>query len=156
MSADPQLFRINPDTHESKAMNEVDFAQLGLRERQDIQEWIAANPGILGDDLLIISKEFSGFDRTAERLDLLAVDKAARLVIIELKRDDTGADVHWQAIKYASYLNRVDANNIIRMFTKHAKIGKEEAKNRLMRHIGSDDLNALNNDQRLAIGLHRK
>ena len=84
MSADPQLFRINLDTYESKAMNEVDFAQLGLRERQDIQEWIAANPGILGDDLLIISKEFSEFDRTAERLDLLAVDKAARLVVIEL------------------------------------------------------------------------
>lgn len=155
MSADPQLFRINPDTHESKAMNEVDFAQLGLRERQDIQEWIAANPGILGDDLLIISKEFSGFDRTAERLDLLAVDKDARLVVIELKRDDTGADVHWQAIKYASCLNRVDANNIIRMFTKHAKIGEEEAKNRLMRHIGSDDLNALNNDQRIILASHR-
>ena len=155
MSADPQLFRINPDTHESKAMNEVDFAQLGLRERQDIQEWIAANPGILGDDLLIISKEFSGFDRTAERLDLLAVDKAARLVVIELKRDDTGADAHWQAIKYASYLNRVDANNIIGMFTTYAEIEEEEAKNRLTRHIGSDDLNALNNDQRIILASHR-
>lgn len=155
MSADPQLFRINLDTHESKAMNEVDFAQLGLQERQNIQEWIAANPSILGDDLIIISKEFSGFDRTAERLDLLAVDKAARLVVIELKRDDTGADVHWQAIKYASYLNRVDANKIIRMFTTHAKIEKEEAKNRLMRHIGSDDLNALNNDQRIILASHR-
>ena len=155
MSVDPQLFRINLDTRESKAMNEVDFAQLGLQERRDIQEWIAANPSILVDDLLIISKEFSGFDRIAERLDLLAVDKAARLVVIELKRDDTGADVHWQAIKYASYLNRVDANNIIRMFSTHAEIEEEEAKNRLMRHIGSDDLNALNNDQRIILASHR-
>ena len=28
----------------------------------------------MGEDLLIIAKEFSGFDRTSERLDLLAVD----------------------------------------------------------------------------------
>ena len=105
MSSEPQLFRINPENRQSDRIQEVDFARLGLRERQDIQEWVAANPGILGDDLLIIGKEFSGFDRTNERLDLLAVDSNGRLVIVELKRDDTGADAHWQAIKYASYLH---------------------------------------------------
>ena len=104
MSAEPRLFRIDPDNRESEAVTEVDFEQLGLRERRDIQEWVAANPRILGDDLLIVGKEFSGFDRTNERLDLLAVDGAGRLVVIELKRDDSGTDVHWQAIKYASYL----------------------------------------------------
>ena len=158
MSADPKLFRINPDTHESKAMNEVDFAQLGLRERQNIQEWIAANPSILGDDLLIISKEFSGFDRTAERLDLLAVDKAARLVVIELKRDDTGLDAHWQAIKYASYLNRVGADGIIGMLTAHEEMEEADAIDKLLQHIDSDDpnaLNALNNDQRIILASHR-
>ena len=41
------------------------------------------------------------------------------------------------------------------MFTTHSKIEKEEAKNRLMRHIGSDDLNALNNDQRIILASHR-
>ena len=47
--------------------------------------------GILGDDLLIIAKEFSDFDRTSERLDLLAIDRDGKLVIIELKRDRSGA-----------------------------------------------------------------
>ncbi len=102
MSGEPQLFRINPENRQSDRIEEVDFARLGLKESRDIQEWVADNPGILGDDLLIIGKEFSGFDRTNERLDLLAVDRDGRLVIIELKRDDSGADVHWQAIKYAS------------------------------------------------------
>ena len=72
MSAEPRLFRIDPDNRESEAVTEVDFEQLGLRERRDIQEWVAANPRILGDDLLIVGKEFSGFDRTNERLDLLS------------------------------------------------------------------------------------
>ena len=44
MSAEPQLFRIDPSTHESEAMTEVDFARLGLQERRDIQEWVADNP----------------------------------------------------------------------------------------------------------------
>ena len=122
MSAEPQLFRIDPDNQKSEAMTEVEFAELGFQERRDIQEWVADNPGILGEDLLIIGKEFSGFDRTNERLDLLAVDADGKLVVIELKRDDTGADAHWQAIKYASYLSRVDAERIIGMLADHESI----------------------------------
>ncbi|MCY4652818.1 MAG: hypothetical protein OXC95_06590, partial [Dehalococcoidia bacterium] len=83
MSAEPQLFRINPENRESEKIAEVDFARLGFQERRDIQEWVAANPSILDDGLLIIGKEFSGFDRTNERLDLLAVDIDGKLVVIE-------------------------------------------------------------------------
>ena len=79
-------------------------SQLGLMERWDIQQWVGGNPRILEEGLLIIAEEFADFDRTRERLDLLAVDRAGDLVVIELKRDDSGTDVHGQAIKYASYL----------------------------------------------------
>ena len=99
MSNEPRLFRVNPETKETAALEEVQFAALSLQEPRDIQEWIADNPRILGDDLLIVAKEFSGFDGTRERLDLLAVDRSGELVVIELKRDDSGSDTHWQAIK---------------------------------------------------------
>lgn len=155
MSADPQLFRIEPSAGESTKMQEVDFARLGFQERRDIQEWVAANPGILGDDLLIIGKEFAGFDLTNERLDLLAVDQDGRLVVIELKRDDTGADAHWQAIKYASYLRRASVEHIVGMLAKYRELSKEDAANMLMQHLGADDLNALNNDQRIILASHR-
>ncbi len=156
MSSKPQLFRVNPENRESERIEEADFGRLGLQERRDIQEWVAANPGILGDDLMIIGKEFSGFDRTNERLDLLAVDTGGKLVIIELKRDDTGADAHWQAIKYASYLHRASADDIIRMMADYYKDDSpEDAENRLLQHLGADDLNALNNDQRIILASHR-
>ena len=155
MSTDPQLFRIDPSTHESEAMTEVDFARLRLQERRDIQEWVADNPGILSEDLLIINKEFSGFDRTDERLDLLAVDKEGKLVIIELKRDDSGKDAHWQAIKYASYLHHAKKEDIIRMLADHEKVSDEDALDQLLRHLNADDLNALNNDQRIILASHR-
>lgn len=155
MTTGPQLFRINNESRESHRVKEVDFAHLDLWERRDIQEWVATNPGILGDDLLIVGKEFSGFEGINERLDLLAVDADGRLVIIELKRDDTGADAHWQAIKYASYLSDARQEDIVRMLARHEEVSEEEAVSRLVQHLGADDLNALNNDQRIILASHR-
>lgn len=155
MTAEPQLFRINPENRESEKIAEVEFASLGFQERRDIQEWVAANPGILGDDLLIIGKEFSDFDRTDERLDLLAVDTGGKLVVIELKRDDSGADAHWQAIKYASYLQRASADDIIRMLAEYSETSDADATDSLLQHLNADDFNSLNNDQRIILASHR-
>ena len=160
MSSEPQFFRVNPETRESESISEVEFAQLGFQERRDIQEWIAANPGILGDDLLIIGKEFSGFDRTNERLDLLAIDSDGTLVVIELKRDHSGTDAHWQAIKYASYkyasyFRQAKQDDIVRMLADYSKESEEATVNALLQHIGADDLGALNNDQRIILASHR-
>ena len=155
MSGEPQLFRVNPGSSESERIQSVDFRELALRERQDIQEWVAANPDILEDNLLVVCKEFSGFDRTNERLDLLAVDSDGKLVVIELKRDDTGADAHWQAIKYASYLRRTSGDEIVEILANYADISWDDACDRLVRHLGGDDLNALNNDQRIILASHR-
>ncbi len=155
MRGEPKLFRINPKSHQMESIQEVDFAQLGVRERRDIQEWVAANPVILGDDLLIIGKEFSGFDITNERLDLLAVDLDGRLVIIEIKRDDSGTDAHWQAIKYASYFQRATADEIVGMAAAYWDESQEDAVDRLQQHLATDDLNALNNDQRIILASHR-
>ena len=155
MSTEPQLFRVNPETRESESITEVEFSQLGFQERRDIQEWIAANPNILGEGLLIIGKEFSGFDRTNERLDLLAIEPDGTLVIIELKRDDTGSDAHWQAIKYASYFRHAQDDSIIRMLASHKNISEEDAGSMLLRHLGDDDFSSLNHDQRIILASHR-
>ena len=155
MSGEPKMFRINSENRESAAIAEVEFSRLGFQERRDIQEWVAANPGILGDDLLIVGKEFSGFDRTSERLDLLAVDWDGKLVIIELKRDDSGADAHWQAIKYASYFRHATADDVIGMLSRYGEISEAEATNRLLQHLQADDFTVLNHDQRIILASHR-
>ena len=153
---EPQLFRIDPKSDKTEALEEVEFAQIGFQERRNIQEWIAKNPSILGEKLLIIAKEFSDFDRTKERLDLLAVDKRGRLVIIELKRDDSGRDAHWQAIKYASYLSNVKEDVIAGILANYkGGMSLEDAKSKIMGHLGADDLDGLNNGQRIILASHR-
>ena len=155
MGNGPKLFRIDAETRESTSLTEVDFAQLGLRERRDIQEWVAKHPDILGDDLLIIAKEFSDFDGTRERPDLLAIDREGDLVVIELKRDDSGADAYWQAIKYASYFRNVNPSRIVEMLADYASISQEDAKTHLEKHLNSGDLETLNGDQRVILASHR-
>lgn len=95
------------------------FSALNLGERTHLQEWLAYQPDALGEDLLIIQKEFDGFDDTRERLDLLALDKSGSLVIIENKLDDSGRDVVWQALKYASYCASLTKPQIVDIYQKY-------------------------------------
>lgn len=106
------MFRIDRQSNEIQPLQQRTFTELGFRERSHLQEWIAKNPACLGEDLLIIQKEFAGFSDTNERLDLLALDKEGRIVVIENKLDDTGRDVVWQALKYASYCSSFSKENI--------------------------------------------
>ncbi len=152
------MFRVNPETRESTRIEEAAFSDLGFQERYDIQEWIADNPSILGDDLLIIGKEFSGFDLTNERLDLLAVDADGKIVVIELKRDDSGDNAYWQAIKYASYFRRASPEEIIRVYSDYmAKtVQSGDAEGNLLEHLGNpENLSGLNNDQRIILASRR-
>jgi RecB family endonuclease NucS len=68
------VYIINKETKIATAIEKKSFSELGFTERYDLQEWIANQPSILGEDLLIIQKEFDGFSDTKERLDLLALD----------------------------------------------------------------------------------
>ena len=109
------MYLINRTANRIQALTPTNFASLGFHERAHIQEWIAADPTVLGEDLLIIQKEFDDWDATNERLDLLAIDKQGRLVLIENKRDDSGRDVNWQAIKYAAYCSSLSRDDIVRI-----------------------------------------
>ena len=159
MSSQPRLFRIEQvdAEHKAKQVEEVDFSTLGLRERQDIQEWVAAHPNILGDDLLIIAKEFNAFDGTNERADLVAVDSQGTVVTIELKRDDSGADAHWQAVKYASYFRGASAEHIVELLADYADVEADKAADQLREHMGieDNDLSGLNRRQRIILASHR-
>ncbi len=120
------MYLINKEENRISKIEEKSFSDLGFKERNHLQEWIANNPESLGEDLLIIQKEFSGFNETNERLDLLALDKKGNLVIIENKLDDSGKDVTWQSIKYASYCSTLTKEQIIRIYQDY--LNKQEAK----------------------------
>lgn len=113
------MYIIDKDSNKLIKVEKKTFKSLGLDERHNLQEWIAKEPSSLGEDLLIIQKEFDGFADTKERLDLLAIDKSGNLVIIENKLDDYGRDVTWQAIKYASYCSSLSKSDVVEIYQKY-------------------------------------
>ncbi|WP_252007080.1 hypothetical protein [Ferrimonas sp. SCSIO 43195] len=110
------MYQINRYEKRITKLEAKRFTELGFTERSDLQEWLAHNPEALGEPLLIIQKEFDGFDDTRERLDLLALDKNRNLVVIENKLDDSGRDVVWQALKYASYCSSLTKSQVINIY----------------------------------------
>ena len=111
------LFRIDPDEKAAEAVPVASFAGLSLKERYDIQEWVLHNPTLLGEPLLIIASEFSGFDRTSERLDVLALSSQGRLVVVELKRSAVGTTAELQALRYAAFCSTLGLTDIAELRT---------------------------------------
>jgi len=107
---------VNKDDKSIVKIDQTSFSEENLQERYDLQEWIDKNPECLGEPLLIIQKEFAGFDKTNERLDLLALDTKGNIIVIENKRDDSGKDVTWQSIKYAAYCSTLTTDQIIELY----------------------------------------
>jgi hypothetical protein len=110
------MYLIDREKNRVTKLKKKSFSELKFREREHLQEWIANDPSTLGEELLIIQKEFNGFNETNERLDLLALDKLGNLVIIENKLDDSGKDVTWQVIKYASYCASLTKQDILNIY----------------------------------------
>lgn len=135
------MFQVNRAENRIKRLEERRFVDLGLRERDHLQEWLAGMPDALGEELLIIQKEFDGFADTRERLDLLALDKDGQLVVIENKLDDSGRDVTWQALKYAAYCSSLTKTQIVGIFQSYLDRFEKGANavERICEFLGAED-----------------
>ena len=142
------MYKVNINDKTLTKLTPTNFTSQNLLERHDIQEWIEKNPEILGEDFLIIGKEL--LLPSGSRLDLLAIDKNACLAIIELKRDDSGKDVDWQAIKYTSYCSNFLVEEIISHFATYLNSDEEDARSRIDEFI-DEELEILNHSQRIIL-----
>ena len=134
------MYILDKETNQLITAEPTTFKEQKLKERQHLQEWIAKNPEVLGEELLVIQKEFDGFSDTHERLDLLALDKEGKLVIIENKLDDSGRDVTWQAIKYASYCSSMSQDEIVSIFAKYLNTTEDVAGEKMLSFFDKEDM----------------
>lgn len=97
-----------------------------LPKEQVLHDMLLRSPEILGLELMLIGSEV----RTPHGgyIDLLAIDPAGTLVIIELKREKTPRDVVAQALDYASWvktLHFADVENIYKTFRKNHNLSED-------------------------------
>ena len=113
------MFKVNLSENRLVRLEKRRFGDLNLQERPHLQEWLVQTPEALGEELLVNQKEFDGFADTRERLDLLALDKEGRLVVIENKLDDSGRDVVWQALKYVAYCSSLKKAEVVEIYQNY-------------------------------------
>ncbi len=142
------LFKIDVEAKNATELEPTSLVKLKLWERRDLQEWVLANPALVGDDVLFISTEFDGFDKTSDRLDILGIKKVevedenpfGRLVVIELKRDADHKHA-LQALQYAAHVSSFTADDVVELLAKYKQIEPEEAEAKLSSFLdlSSDD-----------------
>jgi hypothetical protein len=97
------LYEMTPDAF--RPLGQASFTDLKVRERDDLQRLLRTQIDVLSDDLYVLTEEFGDWDDSRRRIDLLAIDPQANLVVIELKRTNDGGHMELQAIRYASMVS---------------------------------------------------
>jgi hypothetical protein len=130
-------------THEAfRPLSQASFTDLKVRERDDLQRLLRSQIEVLGDDLYVLTEEFGDWDDSRRRIDLLAIDPQANLVVIELKRTNDGGHMELQAIRYASMVSAMTferAEEIHGEFLVRMGEPADEARPRMLIFLGWEE-----------------
>ena len=101
------IYKMVGDKERLEEVAPTSFGRESVFERSDLQRIIRDQPEILEDGLFIIAEEFGNWQESNRRIDLLALDDTGRLVVIELKRGETGEHMDLQAVRYAAMVSTI-------------------------------------------------
>ncbi len=141
MPDEVRLWRVGTE----ESLSEISRAALDLEAR--LQEWLARDISMLDPGLLVIGREvetdFGGF------IDLLCVDAAGDIVVVELKRDKTPREITAQALDYGSWV--VDLSNERITSIAQAYLGDGGFEDAFRRRFGADVPETLNGGHSMLI-----
>lgn len=135
------LYEVTPTGLKKQSV--ASFQVLGMQERAHIQALLRDDISGIGDDLLVLAEEFGEWEDARRRIDLLAIDREARLVVIELKRTEDGGHMELQAIRYAAMVSSMGFDEVLRTFSahraKHPSPDGLDPRTELLGFLGADD-----------------
>jgi hypothetical protein len=125
-------------------VQKTNFSVEGIKERQHLQSALQEQIEIIAPNCLVIAEEFSEWSESQRRIDLLAIDKQANVVVIELKRNETGEFMELQAIRYASMVSTLTFQKATEIFQKYLDLKnlEEDAETKLLEFLGWDEAKA--------------
>ncbi len=99
-----------------KRFEQIDRTSLGkegVLERQDLQRLLRDQPNVIEPGLFVVAEEFGNFTSGWRSIDLLGIGEDRRLVVVELKRGNTGETMELQAIRYAAMAANMTLDQIV-------------------------------------------
>lgn len=125
-----------------RAISQASFADLKVKERGDLQRLLRSQIDVLGDELYVLAEEFGDWEESKRRIDLLAIDPQANLVVIELKCTIDGGHMELQAIRYASMVSAMTFERAEQIHGEYLTgIGEpaEDARTRMLTFLGWEE-----------------
>jgi hypothetical protein len=121
-----------------KEIEATTFNNEGILERRHLQAAIKQQIDVIAPNCLVISEEFSEWSGSQRRIDLLAVDREGNLVVIELKRTETGENMELQALRYAAMVSTLTFSRAVEIYRDYlVSIGSEvNAESDLLEFLG--------------------
>ena len=139
------IYKLLNDKSELAKVDPTTFGKEGVLEQTNLQRILRDQPDVLEERLLIIAEEFTNWEDSKRRIDLLGLDANGRLVVIELKRGETGNHMELQALRYAAMVANMTYEQTVETFQayleKRAKEDgrseeDEDAESRIREHLG--------------------
>lgn len=107
------IYRMVEDKESLTRIDDTSFGEEGVLEREDLQRILRDQPDILEPGLFVITEEFRDWADSNRRIDLLCLDAGGRLVVVELKRGETGEHMDLQSIRYAAMVSTITLQQAI-------------------------------------------
>ena len=113
-------------------------------EREGLQTALVANIEPALGKAFVIADEKNLWEDSSRRVDLLCVDEDANLVVVELKRDDSGGTAELQAVRYAAMVSTMTLSDTADAHARYVRdrgeeITTDEAKSRIVSFLGWTD-----------------
>jgi len=117
------------------------FAASRILERNDLQRLLKNQIDVIAPGVMVIAEEFGQWEDSKRRIDLLGIDKDANLVVIELKRTESGGHMDLQAIRYAAMVSALTFDEVVDTFNRYlSDNGREEdARSLILSHLDLDE-----------------
>jgi len=134
------IYEVTPDA--IRPIEQTTFRKVRLMERSDLQRLLRDCIEVIAPGCLVIAEEFGEWDDSRRRIDLLALDAEANLVVIELKRTEDGGLMELQAVRYASMVSTMTFEQALRAHQRFlTQIGQssDEAEANILAHLGWDE-----------------
>lgn len=136
------IYAVDVNCQNIEPLIKREFKKIGIKEK-DIQDVVKNNPDILGEPLFVIGEELNLCQETQKHLDVLAIDKEGKIVVIEFKRDTDGFHMDLQAIRYASMARLLTIEKLIEYRSEFIQQEKDQAEQELIEFLGKEYLDKI-------------
>lgn len=131
------LFRLTADAVER--LEETSFASERLSERADLHRLFKQGVARLSDRLMVVAEEFGDWRDSDRRIDLLCIDRTAKLLVVECKRSTGGGHMELQALRYAAMISSMSFSRLVDAYSRYADKRRGLAEEEILEFLGWSD-----------------